>query len=231
MAQSPQRITHSHLRILDSEPHLFERLYVEGLELPTIPGNSAAIERGKQFHQLVQQQALGLPIASLVESDPNLRRYFRAFQTSPPPLLNGPRHWEYPLALPLQNFQLYGVVDVLVETPERAQIVDWKTYGRSLSSEALAFDWQTRLYFLLVTETRNYLPEQLSMLYWFTEEPQHWVEVAYDSDTHIRNLRAISILLESLDKWLSSGFPRSSPPQQVAPEGQPISNMPPLPLP
>ena len=178
MAQAPQRITQSHLRLLDSEPHRFQRLYADGLELPSVARNSAAIERGKQFHQVLQQQSLGLPIAPLVEADPDLKRYFQAFQTSPPPLLDGTRSAEYPLALPWGDFQLYGIVDLLVESNDRAQIVDWKTYWRSRSFSELVDDWQTRLYLFLLAEARSYVPEQISMLYWFAEDPQPCLEMS-----------------------------------------------------
>ena len=231
MARSPQRITQSHLKVLAADPQRFKRLYLDRVELPNMIGDDAAIERGKQFHQLVQQQTLGLPIASIVEADPKLKQYFRAFKTAPPPLLQGSRQSEYPLALPLQNFQLYGVVDLLVETPERAQIVDWKTYRRAHSYEQLATDWQTRLYLCLLAETRDYPPEHLSMLYWFAENPKQWVEVVYDTDTHIHTLQAISTLLTLLETLLATGFPNSPVSQNSTGDSQSIAEIPPLPLP
>ena len=231
MAKSPQRITQSHLKVLAADPQRFKRLYVDEVELPTVVGNAAAIERGKQFHQLVQQQALGLPIASLVEADPKLKQYLRAFQTAPPPLLNGNLQSEYPLALSLQNFQLYGIVDLLVETPERAQIVDWKTYWRSRSYDELATNWQTRLYLCLLAETRGYPPDRLSMTYWFAEDPQQWVEVVYDTDTHTHTLQEISTLLKSLETWLATEFPSSPAIQKFTDDNRSIAEIPPLPLP
>ena len=232
MAQPPQRITQSHLRVLDSEPHRFQRLYSDRLELPNVARNSAAIERGKQFHQLLQQQSLGLPIAPLIETDPDLMRYFQAFRDSPPPLLDGNRLAEYPLALPWSEFQLYGIVDLLIETDSRAQIVDWKTYWRSRSFDELVNDWQTRLYLFLLTETRCYAPELVSMLYWFAEDPQHSVDIPYNSKAHANTRADIDRLMQSLQDWLQSGFPSPSvSTEELKPEVLRIADIPPLPLP
>ncbi|MEM8716395.1 MAG: PD-(D/E)XK nuclease family protein [Cyanobacteria bacterium P01_A01_bin.3] len=237
MGQIPQRITQSHLRLLDSEPHQFARLYTDGLEPPTVARNSAAIERGKQFHQLLHQQSLGLPIAPLVDGDPDLKRYFQAFQTCPPPLLEGNRLAEYALALPWGDFQLYGIVDLLVETGEvveadnRAQIVDWKTYWRSRSFEELVDDWQTRLYLFLLTEARGYFPERVSILYWFAEDPQHCIEISYSSEAHRNTRTDLAKLLDALAGWLQSGFPDPSIAENSKFDPRSIADIPPLPLP
>ncbi|MGK7905933.1 MAG: PD-(D/E)XK nuclease family protein [Synechococcus sp.] len=231
MSQLLQRITQAHLRVLDLEPYRFEGLYLDGVELPTVAGNLAAIERGKQFHQLLQQQEMGLPIQALIEADPDLSRYFQAFASCPPPLIEGQRRSEYPLAMPFQGVQLYGIPDLLVEASDRAQIVDWKTYRRSLDLAVLQSDWQTRLYLFLLAETRNYAPEQLSMLYWFSEQPSQWVEVSYDADTHAQNGATIRGLLHSLRGWITSGFPTAPCTQVDAPQKQKIAAIPPVPLP
>ena len=232
MAQPPLRITQSHLRVLDSEPHRFQRLYSDRLELPTVARNSAAIERGKQFHQLLQQQSLGLPIAPLVESDPDLMRYFQAFRDNPPPLLGGNRFAEYPLAMPWGDFQLYGIVDLLIETDNRSQIVDWKTYWRSRSFNELEIDWQTRLYLFLLTETRGYAPERVAMLYWFAEDPQHSIEIPYSSDVHANTQTDITRLMQALHDWLQSGFPTHPvTSDELKSEALSIDDIPPLPLP
>ena len=231
MWQLPQRITQAHLRVLDREPHRFEGLYLDGVELPTLAGNWSALERGKQFHQLLQQQEMGLPIQAMVDADPELGRYFQAFASYPPPLLAGQRRSEYPLAMPFQGVQLYGIVDLLVEAGDRAQIVDWKTYWRSPDSATLANDWQTRLYLFLLAETRDYEPERLSMLYWFSEQPSQWVEVSYDADTHAQNRAAIGESIESLKQWLQFGFPPAPSPRQKVSSVQAISEIPPVPLP
>lgn len=231
MAQVPQRITQSHLRLLDSEPHRFSRLYSDGLELPTVARNSAAIERGRQFHQLLHQQSLGLPIASLIDGDPDLKRYFQAFQTCPPPLLDGKQFAEYPLALPWGDVQLYGIVDLLIEADDRAQIVDWKTYWRSRSLEELVNDWQTRLYLFLLTETRGYTPEQVSMLYWFAEDPHHCLEIFYTSKAHRKTQANLAQLLDALAQWLQSGFPTSAIAEDSDSDALSVSDIPPLPLP
>ncbi|WP_017327125.1 PD-(D/E)XK nuclease family protein [Synechococcus sp. PCC 7336] len=235
MWEKPQRITQTHLRVLDKEPHRFRRLFLDGLALPNLPRNPEAIERGQQFHQLMQQQALALPIDALVAADRDLKRYFDAYERHPPPSIEGDRQAEYPLAIAMRGFQLFGVVDLLVTNRDRAQIVDWKTYRRPRELRELEFDWQTRLYLFLLAETHGYSPAMLSMTYWFAEAPDRPVTLHYDRATHQANRQILARLLGQLEDWLThNSFPDGSEFQREiagAARQLDVADIPPLPLP
>lgn len=235
MWEKPQRITQTHLRVLDDEPDRFRWRFLDGLAVPNLPRNPEAIERGQQFHQLMQQQALELPIDALVAADLDLQRYFDAYDRHPPPLIEGDRQAEYPLAAAIRGFQLFGIVDLLVTNRDRAQIVDWKTYRRARKLQDLESDWQTRLYLFLLAETNGYEPETLSMTYWFAEAPDCPVTLHYDRTTHQANYQTIDRLLSQLEDWLThNSFPAEIEPHRNSAKVDlqlSVADIPPLALP
>ena len=229
--EKPLRITQAHLKVLAESPHRFQRQFLDDLGMPSVAGNAEAIARGKQFHQLMHQRSLQLPVEALVEGDRDLQRYFEAYEQQPPSLLEGDRVAEYPLATPLSSFQLFGVLDVLVRNADRMQIVDWKTYRRALTAERLKEDWQTRLYLFLLAEWSGLAPENLSMVYWFAEAPELSVEIGYSAGDCERDRRDISALLEKLNSWLESGQFPASDNVRVGFTMPSVESIPPLPLP
>jgi hypothetical protein len=53
-----------------------------------------------------------------------------------------------------------------------AQILDWKTYPKPQNRRWVEQNWQTLLYPYVLAETSDYLPEQISMTYWFVQSEQ-----------------------------------------------------------
>jgi hypothetical protein len=172
-----------------------------------------------------------LPIDALVASDPDLQRYFAAYERQPPLTIAGDSQAEYPLAAAVQGFQLYGVPDLLVRNSQQAQMVDWKTYRQPRQREDLEPDWQTQLYLFLLKETLDYPAEALSMVYWFAEAPEGSVAIAYNTALHQQVGHRITELLTQLDEWLQHN---TFPTLDVLPEADPflfLATIPPQPLP
>ena len=230
MLERPLRITQTHLKVLADEPHQFRPRFLDGLGMPAV-FNAEAIARGRQFHQLMHQRSLHLPVEDLVAYDHNLQRYFDAYEHQPPPLLSGDQLAEYPLAVPFVGFQLFGVLDVLVRNPQQMQIVDWKTYRRARPIEDLREDWQTRLYLFLLATWSEYPPESLSMVYWFAEAPRQTVEIHYSSEAFKQDRCTICQLLETLNQWLTSGDFPTTESLKASFELPSIEEIPSLPLP
>ncbi|MEO1131202.1 MAG: PD-(D/E)XK nuclease family protein [Cyanobacteria bacterium J06639_1] len=223
-----QRITHVHLNAIANAPERFEAQFVNLTELPNLPKNAAALERGRQFHQVMQQHFLGLDVSPLLDADADLDRYFQAYRTSPPELLDGDRQAERALTSACGGFQLYGVLDLLVEGGDRAQIVDWKTYRHPPTVEHLRRHWQTRLYLYLLADNFEGDRAALSMTYWFAEAPEHSVVIPYSQADYDRDRADIQHLLDRLQQWLPDRFPT----QAIAPTpALAVETMPELPLP
>ncbi|GBF81537.1 PD-(D/E)XK nuclease family protein [Aphanothece sacrum] len=203
------RLSQSQLNLLETCPPQFQRLYLEDLGTPPSPDTQDSLSWGSQFHQLMQQEQLGLPIQSFLGEDQELQKALNALVN----VVKIEHHlteesWkeaEHSRSLEFDNYLLTAIYDLLILEDNRAQILDWKTYLKPQNKEKLAKNWQTRLYLYLLAETSDYLPEQISMTYWFVKlpnEPQS-LTFTYDSKTHQKTAQDLSYLLGQLESWLS----------------------------
>ncbi len=204
------QLSQGHLQILETCPRKFQSVFLDNLTFPQPSLGSDKQELGKQFHQLMQQQALGLDIQPLLDDSPKLQGWFQHFQDSPPPLMSRQhRQSEYSCTLALEEFTLTAVFDLLIQEGDRAQIADWKTYRRPLRAQLIEQHWQTRLYLFMAAEALGYMPDRVSMVYWFAESTpengdpsQSWLSVAYSESMHQQTQATLTKLLRSLRKWM-----------------------------
>jgi hypothetical protein len=205
------QLSQSHLQMLETCPRKFQSFFLDSLTLPQPSVASENQEMGSQFHQLVQQHALGLEIQPLLDQHPKLQEWFRRFKEAPPPLIAGLQQNEYPCTLTLENFTLIAVFDLLIQGAHEAQVVDWKTYHRPHRAQRLEQHWQTRLYLFLVSEVLGYAPDQISMVYWFAESgskpmlngvSQNWLSIPYSLAMHQQTQKTLKQLLTSLYGWM-----------------------------
>lgn len=223
------RLSQSHLNLLEICPPQFQRLYLEQLGSPLSQEQQERLSWGSKFHQLIQQYELGLSIASLVGEDEQLQGSLNALIDAVPIFKNLPQNtWkeaEHCRTVEFQGYLLTVIYDLLIAEPDKAEILDWKTYLQPENPQKLANHWQTRLYLYVLAETTNYLPEQLSMTYWFVKMPTkpQSLTFVYDKDKHQKNHQDLSDLLNKLKNWLNNysrksiDFPHLSNCQQSCP--------------
>jgi hypothetical protein len=165
-------LTQGHLKQLETCPRRFQYSYLEQV---TVPNDPAVLERqqwGTQFHLVMQQRELGLSVAAMLAKDPELEVAVNRLLETAPELFSAPRpddfrRSEHRRQLAFNGYLLTVIYDLLIMTPQQAQIVDWKTYLRPPHQAQLEQDWQTRLYLYVLVETTELTPEQVSMSYWF----------------------------------------------------------------
>jgi hypothetical protein len=201
------QLSQAHLQALSYCPRKFQYIFLDQLAMPQLPEVSERQQLGTQFHQLMQQQALGLDIQPFLQANPQLQQWFTLYQQNPPPMLSGTQSSEVILMLPLAGFVLIGVYDLLIETKTELQIIDWKTYQQVPKRKVLQQQWQTKLYPFLLSEARQYAPEQISMTYWFTEQnkaKKSWMTFPYSAKMHNEIWTELESLLSSFQGWLDS---------------------------
>jgi hypothetical protein len=207
----PIHLSQAHLQILETCPRKFQYFFLESLMMPQPSDVLEKQELGSQFHQLMQQHALGLEIQPFLDNHPKLQEWFCHFQEAPPPSIAGLRQNEYPCTLTMENSTLTAVFDLLIQGTDEAQVVDWKTYRRPHRSQLLEQHWQTKLYLFLASEVLGYPPDRVSMLYWFAEpSPKHstsggaknWLSISYSASMHRQTRATLDKLLTSLDGWM-----------------------------
>lgn len=208
MNKSLIRLSQSQLQLLETCPPQFQRLYLEQLGYSISPENQEKLNWGSQFHRLMQQQELGLSINFLGENETDLSCSLTALIEAVPELNNPPsdqwREAEHHRSLQINNYLLTVIYDLLMTDSRQAQILDWKTYLQPQDSQKLIQHWQTKLYLYVLAETTNYLPEQISMTYWFVKLPKkpQSLKISYNTEQHQQNHQQLSYLLEQLSEWL-----------------------------
>jgi hypothetical protein len=195
------QLSQTHLQILETCPRKFQHCFLDYLTLPQPSLVSEKQILGTQFHQLMQQRALGLDIQPLLDDNPKLQAWLCHFQEAPPPLITGQsRQSEYQCTL-----------DLLIQGSTQVQIVDWKTYRRPPQAQLLRQHWQTRLYLFMAAEALGYSPAQVSMVYWFAESTpglsagktaESWLSIPYTESMHQETQETLQRLLVSLGGWM-----------------------------
>ena len=203
------RLSQAHLNLLEICPPKFQQVYLDGLSSIPHPEQQESLAWGSRFHQLMQQRELGLPIESLLAADRELESCVTALLQAAPDVLNDQNHnWreaEHCRTYSMGNFLLTVIYDLLIAEIDTAKIFDWKTYRQPQSKHKLEKNWQTRLYLYVLAETSSYLPEQISMTYWFVKSasPQS-LTFTYSDVQHAKTERDLTNLLNNLEQWLAA---------------------------
>jgi predicted RecB family nuclease len=204
------RLSQGQLNLLEACPRKFQHTYLEKLSSPSDPEHEERQTLGSRFHLLMQQREMGLPIDSFLQVDVQLQRWMSSFANAAPeiltPAINNQtfRESEHYRTLQVQDYLLTVVYDLLIADNQQAQILDWKTYPKPLNKSKLAHNWQTRLYTYVLAETSEYLPENISMTYWFVQSegnPQS-IKFNYNAVQHEQTARKLNQLLSKLTNWL-----------------------------
>ncbi|MEB3293855.1 MAG: PD-(D/E)XK nuclease family protein [Synechococcales bacterium] len=227
------RISQAHLMRLSTCPRQFQYLFLDQLGLALETEEQTRLLQGSQFHQLIQQWDLGLPIAPLLQTHPQLDQWFQQFQAAIPQILQLPmdsdaecltRLSEQKQILDWEGQALVVVYDLLLLGDRQAHILDWKTYGKPQQVDRLANHWQTKLYPFVLAETSDYEPDQISMTYWFFEgdscqevQPAQSLTFPWSRDRHMVVATELTQLLNQFAQWwqayelLGSDFPQVVP--------------------
>lgn len=181
-------------------PRRFELKHLLLIEWPALQSEPVLeqehhMEQGRFFHQMIQQHLLGLPLNQITKhaTEPDLQRWWENYvQSNPTENLPTQRYPEYRLSIPFAGFRLTAQYDLLAINPgKRFVIVDWKTSNRRYNSAYLKKRVQTRLYPYLLVEGGNNLnggrpipPEQVEMIYWFSDYPDELELYRYNRRQH-----------------------------------------------
>ena len=209
------RLSQGHLNLLEMCPPKFQQIYLDNVPSFSDPELEEKFNWGSQFHLLMQQRELGLPIESLLQEEAELNHSIKALIEAAPDILDQDDHnsWreaEHSRTLVFGNYLLTVVYDLLIANNNQAQIIDWKTYLQPPKKNKLIHNWQTRLYKYVLAETSQYLPEQISMTYWFVKLPHKPKKYTftYNSKEHNQTKKDLTTLLTNLERWLTtSDFP------------------------
>ncbi len=172
-------LSQNQLTLLDTCLRKFKYVSFDALSGPSTYEQQTTTQWGSQFHLLMQQRALDLPVdvmagansamseslTALAKAAPDVFKYLPvAFEKEAHGTFSQSEHRR---TLAFNGYLLTAIYDLVVISASEGQIFDWKTHQRSPRKEQLQNHWQTRLYLYVLCETTALRPEQLSMAYWF----------------------------------------------------------------
>lgn len=213
----------------------FQLRYLQRVAWPAIQAepareNEQHIQRGERFHRLAQQYLIGVPedrLTRMAETDPDPRlpRWWQNFLANLPAALEGAERFvETALETRLGGFRLVAKYDLVLLRPDgRAVIYDWKTGEKRPPRERLLQRMQTRVYpYLLVqagaalTRGRALRPDQVEMIYWFTEPDLPAERLSYSAAQFERDGEDLRALLVEIQSLGPDDFPKAATSQPCA---------------
>lgn len=209
------RLTQSSLQDYTDCKRRFQLRYLDRLAWPALESEPALIHErymhlGAQFHQLVQQHQLGLPVERLTRlvTDLDLTRWWENYLAHAPANLPAKRLTETVLTASLTGSRILAKYDLLAVAPGRAVIVDWKTSqpgAKRPRRDTLLNRLQTRVYRYLLVAAGAHLnggtpfqPEQVEMIYWFAEHPDQPYHFPYTSAQYRADHEYLSTLIAEI---------------------------------
>lgn len=192
----------------------FQLRYLIGLPWPAAESEPASVREkmlrlGIEFHLLVHQHSLNIPVERLTPfiRDEALQRWWANYLKFQPEGLPSQRYIEVRLNAPLGGHRLVAKYDLIaVDVGQKLTIVDWKTSLKKPSEIWMRKRLQTKVYRYLLVEAAAHLnndrsvnPDQVEMIYWFSEHPEDLVVLPYSE----AEFREDSAYLKALVKEIS----------------------------
>ncbi|HEY9706170.1 MAG TPA: PD-(D/E)XK nuclease family protein [Allocoleopsis sp.] len=203
------RLSQTQLTLIETCPRKFQYIYFEQALSPLSPEQQEKQNWGSEFHLLMQQRQLGLPIEPIMQTYPKLNDWFSRLIDVEPEIFteneNIFRSSEYLQTFTLDNYLFTVIYDLIIADDQKAQILDWKTYPFPPKYQKLQNSWQTKLYLYVLANTSDYQPEQLSMIYWFVQSQPDIQSLTfkYDSQKHQQIELELKEILQKLNQWIS----------------------------
>lgn len=204
MLSPPIRISQGHLNLLETCFRKYQHIYLNQLGSPIEPDQQERLIWGSQFHLLMQQRELGLPIQFLLQENAELDRSVSSLVQAAPDVVNlegsAEREAEHSRTLIWGKYSILAIYDLLIIEGDRAQIFDWKTHRQPQKRDRLARNWQTRLYPFVLAETSDFAPEQISLTYWFVGSRPQSLKFSYNTVQHEQTRSDLTHLLTQLQE-------------------------------
>jgi hypothetical protein len=191
-----------------------ERLVWPAIEMEPVVENERRQQAGQAFHRLAQQHLIGLPEETLARmtDTPELKRWWTNYISDAE--LAGTRkdgarlYVEQALSAPIGTHHLLAKFDLVILTAAgKAIIYDWKTSPKRPRPQWMAARMQTCVYLAVLTQAggclskgEKLLPEQVEMVYWFTEFPDEPVRFPYTTEQYRRDWEKLSALAQEIER-------------------------------
>ncbi|MFB2891659.1 hypothetical protein ACE1CI_01825 [Aerosakkonemataceae cyanobacterium BLCC-F50] len=133
------------------------------------PASASARCLGEQFHLIMQQSLMGIPIDSLLNNHSQLKQWFSGLQLLSPEIwceeANTCQSYSHQIDYFYGDVILTSNFDLLISKNKKLEIVNWTTDSQFNLTD-IQWQWRTELDLFLMAQTDTYLPEQIQLSYW-----------------------------------------------------------------
>jgi hypothetical protein len=187
--------------------------------------NERLMDQGARFHKIVHQHLIGVPesqISQSISGDDVMQIWWSNYLSSIKDGLLGmiggqgnSLFEEITLSIPIGEFRLIAKYDLLIiQAGSKLLILDWKTSQNHPKRRWLVDRLQTHIYpFVLTGAASGFLggkppnPDQIEMIYWFTNQPQQPERFSYNGSNHQEDARYLGELIANINSKSESIFP------------------------
>ncbi len=170
------RFNHKTLELVEQNPECLSTINYRNL---TVKSESEVA--GGQFHLIMQQIGLGLPVEALLKAYPQINNWVDKVK----PFLNipGNKQWNAQLQYLYHGILLYSECDLIIYGENQVVGFDW-TIQKPLKFEIIESKWQTQLRLFLLYEQTGIPLEQISLVYLFVNTDSIY-QFTYSEDKHL----------------------------------------------
>lgn len=216
------QFSQSNLQDFTDCPRRFELRHMQRLKWPALEAEPALeherrMRQGDLFHRTVHQHIIGVPAEQLTPTlhDDTVRGWWQNYLRDGLNDLPAQRHPEVTLSVPFGRYRLLAKYDLLAVQPgERAVIVDWKTTEKRPGRGYLQTRLQTLVYRYVLARAgahlnngQPFVPEQVTMWYWFPSYPNRPEQFPYDSAQYQNDEALLLDLVQRIET--ASAFERT----------------------
>jgi hypothetical protein len=187
--------------------------------------NERLMDQGARFHKIVHQHLIGVPesqISQSISGDDVMQiwwsNYLSSIKDGLLGMIGGQGNTlfeEITLSIPIGEFRLIAKYDLLIiQAGSKLLILDWKTSQNHPKRRWLVDRLQTHIYpFVLTGAASGFLggkppnPDQIEMIYWFTNQPQQPERFSYNGSNHQEDARYLGELIANINSKSESIFP------------------------
>lgn len=193
-------------------PRQFELRFLLKQECPPASTTAQAASRhfaelGTQFHELVHRHLIGIPVEDTLNhyNDPQIQTWWQHFDSlNPLPGNIAQKCPELTISCSIERYRLLAKLDLaVVTTDQRVLIFEWKTSPNLPNPQILKSRLQSRLYPLVLSKmsrmgSLDFSPDQVSMIYWFANQPERAVIFQYSTTQMIADQKYLIQLIDEI---------------------------------
>lgn len=176
--------------------YINSRALEKDMRSTAIKSNSDGLTNGMQFHLVMQQVGLGIPVDGLLATYPQLKQWVDiAFPYTQIP---GSKSWNVDLCHEFNGVYLIENYDFIVSNDDKTIAIDW-TIGKPHDFQTVEQSWKTQLRLFLLHQNTGVQCENISLVY-LKVNSKTIHQCCYSAEQHEENKQKLSGIITPVEE-------------------------------